>query len=207
VNLRALDPTARPEAREQTRKQMFGGGERVIALMVAQDFKRKGLREAISALPKTKHPRLSLLVVGKEDTTYYRQLAEALGVADRVVFAGHQNSVYEYYAAADFLVLPTRHDPCSLVVLEALAMGVPVISTKQNGATEVMGQGVHGFVLESADDLDGLVRAMDELCNSGLRERMRRACLALRPRLAYDAHVGALEAIYQKAMERRKVAR
>jgi UDP-glucose:(heptosyl)LPS alpha-1,3-glucosyltransferase len=208
VNLKTLDPTRHPEKGQQVRKQMFGGsGDRVVALLVAQDFKRKGLREAIAALARTKYPRLSLLVVGKEDTTYYRQFAEALGVADRVVFAGPQSSVYDFYAASDFLVLPTHHDPCSLVVLEALAMVVPVISTKQNGATEAMTDGVHGFVINSADDQDALVHAMDELCNSGLRERMRRACLALRPKLSYDTHIATLEGVYQKAMERRKQAR
>jgi UDP-glucose:(heptosyl)LPS alpha-1,3-glucosyltransferase len=193
VDLRKLDPSA-----NQPRPLPPFRGDAVVALMVAQDFERKGLREAITALGRAKEPRLALVVVGKPEPAPYRQLARTFGVADRVHFAGQQTRVVDYYAAADFFVLPTRHDPCSLVVLEALAMGLPVISTKQNGATEIMAHGVHGYVLESADDIEGLTRAMRDLCDPATRQRMREACLRLRTRLAYETHLTTLESIYER---------
>lgn len=176
----------------------------VVGLMVAQDFERKGLREAIVALSRVKEGSVRLRVVGKPDPTAYVELARSLGVGESVDFAGPQRDVFEFYADADFFVLPTRHDPCSLVVLEALAMGVPVISTKQNGACEIMTEGVHGFVLESADDALGLERAMRAMCDHEARGRMREACLALRPRLAYDAHLDTLIGIYDGVARNRK---
>ena len=115
--------------------------------MIAQDFARKGLREAIAALAVTQDPKLVLLAVGKQDPSSYRKLAAERGVSDRVIFAGSTTDPFAFYRAADFFVLPTRHDPCSLVVLEAIAMGVPVISTVFNGACEIMSDGKHGFVL------------------------------------------------------------
>jgi UDP-glucose:(heptosyl)LPS alpha-1,3-glucosyltransferase len=123
-------------------------------------------------------------------------MARELKLANQVVFAGATTDPYAFYAAADFFVLPTRHDPCSLVVLEALAMGLPVVSTKQNGACEIMTPGEHGFVLESADDRDALVAAMRALCDQAVRARMRENCLALRPKLAYGAHLEALLKVY-----------
>jgi UDP-glucose:(heptosyl)LPS alpha-1,3-glucosyltransferase len=163
--------------------------------MIAQDFARKGLEPALRALARVAE-RPVLLVVGKEDPLAYRRLADELGVAGDVVFAGPTLDPYAFYAASDFFILPTRHDPCSLVVLEALAMGLPVISTKQNGACEIMTTGEHGYVLDSADDAEGLVAAVSSLCDGATRGVMREKCLALRPVLAYAAHLETLLAIY-----------
>jgi UDP-glucose:(heptosyl)LPS alpha-1,3-glucosyltransferase len=117
-----------------------------------------------------------------------------------VRFAGGTEDVYSFYQAADFFVLPTRHDPCSLVVLESLAMGVPVISTRQNGACEIMTEGVHGFVLPGAEDGAGLARAMEAMCDDAVRGRMREACLALRPRLAQERHLDVLVEVYESVV-------
>jgi UDP-glucose:(heptosyl)LPS alpha-1,3-glucosyltransferase len=196
VDLAKFDPAARPGAAAETREHFGLVDDRIVALMVAQDFARKGLREAIAGLAGTADKRLMLLVVGKPDPRAYRQIARDMNVEDRVIFAGPTTDPCAFYAAADFFVLPTRHDPCSLVVLESLAMGLPVISTRQNGACEIMTPGEHGFVLDDADDAAGLVAAMRALCDPTRRSRLRANCLALRPRLAYDAHIDALLRIY-----------
>jgi glycosyltransferase involved in cell wall biosynthesis len=122
-----------------------------------------------------------------------------LGVASRVHFAGRTDDPYAFYRAADFFVLPTRHDPCSLVVLESLVMGVPVISTVFNGACEIMTNGIHGFVLENPSEVAPLARAMDEMADDARRRGMSEACLALRTPLSFDVHLNRLEAIYQAA--------
>jgi UDP-glucose:(heptosyl)LPS alpha-1,3-glucosyltransferase len=130
-------------------------------------------------------------------------LAKQLGVADRVVFHPPTNRPEDFYREADFFVLPTKHDPCSLVVLEALAMGLPVISTVFNGATEVMTDGVHGLILQDPADVDAIGRAMTTLCDDTRRREMTEACKTLRPQLAYEHHVDELMAIYERAMARR----
>lgn len=180
----------------------------VNGLIIAQDFARKGLREAIQALARAGDPRLRLLVVGKEESAGYARLARELGVGDRVVFHPPTASPEEFYRQADFFVLPTRHDPCSLVVLEALAMGLPVISTVYNGACEVMSDGTHGFVLQDPADVATLADAMRTLCDDDHRREMSQACLALRPTLAYERHLDELMRIYQRvAAVRREQAR
>lgn len=197
VDLTKYDPRARPGAGDAIRQKYHLAKDDIVALMVAQDFGRKGLSETIMALGQIHQPNLNLLVAGKDNIEPFKRNAIRNGVDARVKFAGGTNDVHSFYAAADFFVLPTRHDPCSLVVLEALAMGVPIISTKQNGACEIMTPGVHGFVLPSADDASGLTHAMKELCNPALREQMKQACLTLRPRLAQEAHLDALCPIYE----------
>ena len=117
----------------------------------------------------------------------------------RVFFAGPTTDPYVFYRAADFFVLPTRHDPCSLVVLESLAMGLPVISSIFNGACEIMTDGVHGFVLQDPRNVQALAACYQRLTDLLFRNSMSDACLKVRPRLSYVHHLHALLNIYQAA--------
>ena len=197
VDLKKFDPDARPEARDAVRGRLRIAEDDVMALMIAQDFARKGLATAIEAVARCADPRLKLVVVGRDDPSSYRRQAEAAGVASQVIFAGSTDDPYSFYRAADFFVLPTRHDPCSLVVLEALAMGLPVISTRFNGACEIMESGKHGFVLENPSDSNALAAAMKLVSGAKPRSEMGQACRELRDRLSYDFHVDQLLKIYR----------
>jgi len=203
VDLKKFDPSSRPEARDSTRARLGIGEDQTAALMIAQDFVRKGLREAILALSAVKDPKLVLVVVGRGNVSPYRKLARDHGVANRVIFNGPTDDPYSFYRAADFFVLPTRHDPCSLVVLESLAMGLPVISTIFNGACEIMEGGREGFVLPNPADVDALAKAMQTLLNLQRRSEMAKACLKLRPRLSFETHVDDLLAIYNATVRGR----
>jgi UDP-glucose:(heptosyl)LPS alpha-1,3-glucosyltransferase len=195
--LERFNPAQRPEPRAELRQRLGLADEHVAALMIAQDFERKGLRDAIAALARVPGARLKLVVVGKQDPAAYRRFAEQQGVADRVIFAGRTDDPVAFYCAADFFVLPTRHDPCSLATLEALAMGLPVVSTAFNGACEIMTEGKHGFVLPDPADVDALADALRRLLNDMDRQAMAVACLSLRPQLAYERHVDAVIRIYE----------
>lgn len=197
VDLAKFDPAARPDAGAEVRKRLGIAADRIVALIIAQDFARKGLSPAIAALVGS-DPRLMLLVVGQEKPSRYVRIATAQGVIDRVMFAGPTPDPYGFYKAADFFVLPTSHDPCSLVVLEALAMGVPVISTVFNGACDIMTSGVQGIVLNRADDLPALKAAYQQLCDEATRQRMREACPQLRPELSQEHHLAELKRIYSR---------
>jgi UDP-glucose:(heptosyl)LPS alpha-1,3-glucosyltransferase len=198
TDLHRFDPAVRPGAREEVRRRFNIAPAKVVALMIAQDFHRKGLAEAIAAVGYVKDERLVLLVVGKQDPAPYKRMAQRAGAANSVIFAGKTDDPYAFYRAADFFVLPTRHDPCSLVVLEALAMGVPVVSTAFNGACEIMTNGHHGFVLPDPADVAALAEAMRKLLDGEARRIMSAQCLALRPRLAYEHHLDELMAVYSR---------
>jgi UDP-glucose:(heptosyl)LPS alpha-1,3-glucosyltransferase len=181
-------------ARAQVLESLRLRPDSIIALIVANDWARKGVTEAMRAMPLVGDPRLALIVVGSGDTTFYSR--EAIKFHANVIFAGKVKDTKPFYEAADFFIMPTKHDPCSLVALEALAMGVPVISTKCNGATEVMTDGVHGYVLDNPRDLPGIVEAMKKMLDADRRAAMAQACLELRPRLSFEHHLDRLEAIY-----------
>jgi UDP-glucose:(heptosyl)LPS alpha-1,3-glucosyltransferase len=199
-----FDPEARPDAGVEVRRRFGIGPDKVVALVVAQDFRRKGVAPAIEALARLNDPRLVLLVVGKPDPRAYQQLAAKAGVSDRVIFAGPTPDTYASYRAGDFFVLPTHHDPCSLVVLEAVAMGLPTITTTLNGAHEIMTEGTHGHVLTDPADAAALAEAMHKMLDPGKRREMSRACLALRPHLSYKRHLEQLEGLYEQTVNSRR---
>ena len=112
-----------------------------------------------------------------------RKIAAAWKVTDRVIFAGQAEDVFAYYRAADFFVLPTKHDPCSLALLEALGMGLPVISTRTNGATEVMQEAIDGYILADATRIDELAEMMRSLCDTRRRQTMSDAVMSHRSQI------------------------
>jgi UDP-glucose:(heptosyl)LPS alpha-1,3-glucosyltransferase len=108
------------------------------ALFVGSGFARKGLAVALEALARLDDRASRLLVVGRGDTGRYRALAAARGVAERVAWLGARPDVQRWYAAADALVLPTLYEPFGNVHLEALASGLPVVTSTHAGGAEVV---------------------------------------------------------------------
>lgn len=204
IELRTFDPKRRPDAGVEVRANLAIPHDAVVALIVAQDFHRKGLDTAIQSLARVADARLRLVVVGRDFAAPYEKLANKLGAEKRVTFAGPAKDPYAFYRAADFFVLPTRHDPCSLVALEALAMGLPVITSAANGAGELLTHGLDGMIVPDPNDVPRLTEAMKAMLDDRRRANMSQAALMLRPRLSYDAHVTELLNIYQKAVDRKR---
>ncbi len=140
--------------------------EKVI-LFAANDFKRKGLAyliEALSILSK-RGATPSLMVVGKGNLFPYRQMASRFGVEEKVSFTGPVTDIEKYYGAADIFVLPTLYDPFSNACLEAFGSGLPVITTAQNGFSELIEDGVNGFVIKEATSTAILADRIETLLN------------------------------------------
>jgi UDP-glucose:(heptosyl)LPS alpha-1,3-glucosyltransferase len=165
-------------ARDAFRRRHGLGPDDVAVLFVARNYVLKGLQPLLDAFAKIgRQPNRSRLIVcGSRRDSRFRRQARRLGVADRVLFLGFVDDVRECFAGCDVFAFPTFYDPCSLVVLEAMNAGLPVVTTRQNGAGELLIEGVDGFVIASpwaqpqlADRLGRLV------CNAELRRRMGEA--------------------------------
>jgi len=144
----------------------------LVGLLLAHQPVLKGAETAIRALADPRVLALArafaLLVVGGRLPPRLRRLARRLGVADRLRTHAALEDPRPLYAAVDLLVHPTFHDPCSLVCLEALAMGLPVITTPQNGVHEIMGRR-GGIVIEAPDDVEALATAIAVLAEDEMR--------------------------------------
>ena len=127
-----------------------------MVLFVGSGFERKGLTYLLQAFGSLTDKTSHLWVVGKGHIASYRRAAERLGVADRVKFWGPVTETAPFYQAATVLALPTLYDPCSNVVLEALACGTPAVTTAANGAAEFITPGENGAIFPQPDDIAGL---------------------------------------------------
>lgn len=119
-----------------------------VLLLVGGDWPRKGLTLLIEALALTSLPVIKLLVVGRGDIKLYMRVARRHGVADRVIFSGLQKDVASYYAAGDLFVYPSYYEAFSLVVLEAMASGLPVLAARINGTEDLIQDGWNGFFIK-----------------------------------------------------------
>lgn len=125
----------------------------VELLFVGQDFKRKGLGPLINALARVKKAGFvcRLNVIGRERPGAWQRLAANLGVADQICFKAPTRAIEAAYRNADFFVFPTLYDPFANVCLEALACGCPVLTTTTNGASEIISEGIDGYVIDGKE--------------------------------------------------------
>jgi UDP-glucose:(heptosyl)LPS alpha-1,3-glucosyltransferase len=123
-----------------------------VLLFVGSGFERKGLKTFIDAIGLLREEDIKALIVGKGDTDRYKTLAERHRVSDKVIFLGTQKEIEKFYAVSDLFVLPTLYDPFSNATLEAMASGIPVITTRNNGVAELIENGHEGFVMDDLFD-------------------------------------------------------
>ncbi len=166
-------------------RQKLGVSETAtVFLLVGSGYARKGVAEATMALARL--PGDSYLwVVGRDKSArLYRRLAQKLGVAHRVLILGAQDDPKPFYGAADAFVLPTVYDPCPNAALEAMACGLPIVTSTKCGAAELVTEHDAGLVCR-ARDVDALARHMLTLTDAEARRlpgaRARAAVLPLTP--------------------------
>jgi len=129
----------------------YGGDDRVV-IFVANELERKGFGPLLRALAHLQDPRLRLLAVGRLDPQRYAAEIGRLGMADRVQFTGPSGDVASFYAAADVFALPTQYEAWGLVIVEALACGLPVVTSRLAGAAITVREGEAGFLLDDPND-------------------------------------------------------
>ena len=164
--------------REATRRQMGLEPGDFVLLFVGSGWERKGLGFLLKLMQRWhgQKGKVKLLVVGKG-----RHHGR---VPDNVIFAGPMARVEDAYAAADLLTFLPIYEPSSNVVAEALASGLPVITSRFNGAAELIEPGLNGDVLDDPADTDALARAVLEW----MQKPGARPVLCLRP-LDLDTNV------------------
>lgn len=108
-------------------------------LFIGNGYLRKGLVQLLHALAQVKQRQFQLSVIGKDNQTKrFEALAFRLGLGKRVRFFGHRSDIRTFYQIADVLTIPSFYDPFANVTVEALAMGLYVLSSKQNGGSEIL---------------------------------------------------------------------
>jgi len=204
VNTAVLEGAERAERRAAMRRKLDLADDRPAYLFSAYNPKLKGafaLLEAWATLSRT-HEGAVLMMTGRVTRRLHRR-AERLGVVGSIRWIGATQRMADYYCAADVLVHPTYYDPSSRVVIEALRHGVPAITTRFNGAADLLlgpGNMWRGRVVAQPGEVDALADAMAELADPDARAACRRAMTGIEDELDFDRYVDQIEALLREAM-------
>jgi UDP-glucose:(heptosyl)LPS alpha-1,3-glucosyltransferase len=162
-----------PGLREKSRAKLKLKENQIALLFAGSGWERKGLLFAIEAMALCKNRKMRLLVAGRGEAGPYKSTRLRFWREDPVQFLGEVADLVTVYAAADIFILPTIYDPFSNACLEALASGLPVITTRSNGFSEIIEDGVHGSVVGNAADLVGLRDAIRFWSDQSRRDAAR----------------------------------
>ena len=196
VDLQRFHVELRQLWRSATRRTLGIGEEEIVLLFVSNNFHRKGLRVVFRSLKRVlqQHPKVRLLVVGAGRIQLYKILAKRLGIHERVTFTGSTGTIERYYAAADIFVLPTHYDPFAAVCLEAMASGLPVVTTRMNGAGELIHEGKSGFLLACQRSEEELADRIRQLLDPRKRAEMGSLAAERARAFTLDRHVDEMVA-------------
>ena len=131
-----------------------------ILLYVGSGFKRKGVEEFLEIIAKLKNQSIKAFIIGKEkNLEYYQQLSKDLKIDKTVIFTGPRADVDDFYTISDIFLFPTRYEPFSNVVLEAMSFENAVFTTRQNGAHEIL---TDEYIMTSSKDFS-VAKKIDDL--------------------------------------------
>ncbi len=204
VDLEKFNPSNREKFRARIRKEYGIGMNEIVFLFVGSGFERKGVKYLIEA-SELLDEHVTIMVVGKGSGEKFQDSIRK----QRVIFCGPQKHIEQYYAAADAFVFPTIYEPFGNVHLEALAAGLPVITTINSGAAEIIENGKSGFVVSEPEDTKAIADAMTELQNQDVRERMSKEARGVAEQFTFERHATEIMQLYSdiikdKAMPQRR---
>jgi glycosyltransferase involved in cell wall biosynthesis len=196
VNLQEFSPGS-------TNRSRLRLPEGVTLAFFAGDIRspRKNLDTILHALVQV--PELHLAVAGSTERSPYPLLAIELGLGERVHFLGYRRDVSEIMKAADLFVFPSRYEPFGMVVSEAMAAGLPVITTDASGVAAIVTPEC-GIVLADSEDTQALAGALTRLssdCN--LRSQMGRAARAIAEQHSWSSKAQSYVDLFEELIAKR----
>ncbi len=196
VDIERFHPGNRALYREEVRnKYALNDGDFVI-LFVGSGFERKGVKYLLSAVELIKEP-LTVLIVGRGPESKFAKFVKK----QRVIFCGPQGDIHKYYAASDIFVFPTSYEPFGNVHLEALASGLPVITTRLSGASEIIRDNVQGFVVDRPEDIRNIAEGIRLLMNGDERRRMSLEARRLSEQFSFEGYIAKMLELYDSIKE------
>jgi UDP-glucose:(heptosyl)LPS alpha-1,3-glucosyltransferase len=190
-------PDNRDRFRASVRAELGIVDSRFLALYIG-DLK-KGAEAAIRAIGRT--PGVTLLLLSGSNTGPYRALAQAEKVADRVLFHPHTKRVEAFFAAVDAFVFPTVYDSYGLVIAEAMAAGLPVITSRTAGAAELITHERDGLITDRPWDIEAIAGYLARLRDDpGLRQRLGEAARIRIEPFTWDRTAAQTLSVYSNVM-------
>ena len=200
VDTALFSPSARLARRELARGHRQFRREDFVLLLIGNDLSNKGLPAVLEAMRVLPEIPARLIIVGNDPASESRESAQRLGILDRCLWEPATADILDAYAAADVYVSPSREDSFGMPVAEAMACGLPVITSVFAGVASLLHDGVDSFVLHDPHDsktLAKLVRTLYE--QPELRSRMGQAATNVSQGWTWDRNASAVLQLLQKA--------
>jgi UDP-glucose:(heptosyl)LPS alpha-1,3-glucosyltransferase len=203
VDATRFSPDLRGHCRDERRRALEIGAEDLLVLFMGSGFARKGLGPLLAAMAQLcdRSPSARLAVVGGGPAQHWRRQAVRLGLGDRLRFVGCVGDPESYYAAADVFALPTFFDPFANATLEAMASGLPVITSRRNGVSEILRPGEDGLVVDRPDDVAGLAEALTSLLDPARRKAMGEQARQTALRFSWERPLEQTLAVYRDVLK------
>ncbi len=212
VDTEKFSPDNKVKYRNEIRLRHGLSDNDFVVLFVGSGFERKGVRYLIEAVESMPVP-VTVMIVGKGK---FNKISPNLSLSkggilplckrgnkrdfqfkQNIIFCGPQKDIHRYYAASDIFAFPTIYEPFGNVHLEALASGLPVITTRHSGASEIIEDGREGFVIDEPEDIEGLAERIRLLMDSERRKRMGIEARRLAERFSIEANIRETMRLYQ----------
>jgi UDP-glucose:(heptosyl)LPS alpha-1,3-glucosyltransferase len=201
----AFNPERCFSLRVASRAALGLGADRCAILLVGNDWRKKGLFTLIDALERLKDRRTILLVAGKDDEYPYQKRLRERGLEGKVRFVPSRPDVNWYYAAADIYVGPSLEDTFAQPPAEAMACGLPVVTTVTNGTAEIITDGVDGLLVQNPNDADELANKIRLLLDDPeLRRRMGDAAAQTAKKYTWDRNGDEIRGIFAGVLARKR---
>lgn len=159
----------RRQERDAVRQRFGFKPDDKVLIFVANELERKGFFPLLNAIAALQNPTLHLLAVGRLDVAACANEIARLGLGERVHFTGASSDVAAFYAASDIFVLPTQYEPWGLVITEAMACGLPVLTSRLAGAAISVREGENGHLLKNPRDVEE-IRAKLQMLVEGVQQ-------------------------------------
>jgi UDP-glucose:(heptosyl)LPS alpha-1,3-glucosyltransferase len=196
VDLERFHPENRKRYREEIRARYAIDKDAFVVLFVGSGFERKGLEFLLKAVECISGP-VTVLVVGRGSPEKFQSFIKG----NTVVFCGTRRDIDKYYAAADVFLFPTMYEPFGNVHLEAMASGLPVVTTKQSGASEIIADGKQGFVVEKPEDVREMAEKVTRLMKKDLRLKMGEEARKCAELFSFDRHIQETLQLYDTVLQ------
>jgi UDP-glucose:(heptosyl)LPS alpha-1,3-glucosyltransferase len=203
VDVQKFDPRPWTAHRDRTRAELGLSRDALVLVLAGSGFERKGVDTALRAMAASGIDSHFLILGRDKNAGRYARRAQALGLGRRAHFLGAKDDVRPYLAAADIFIMPSIYEPFGNANMEAMAMGLPVITSTKSGAAELVRAASAGRVCDALD-IDALALAIRELADSRIRTAAGRAAREVAERHSLDHMVGQLAALYGRILASRR---
>jgi UDP-glucose:(heptosyl)LPS alpha-1,3-glucosyltransferase len=183
-----------------------------VIIFVSMNFDIKGLDPLMAGLGRMKqlHPdqRFTLLIVGRDNQKKYERLALQVGIAGQTVFTGliPREELDGIYQASDVYAMLSKFDTFGMVVLEAMAKGLPVVVSGNVGAKDLIEEGVNGFVIDNPNDADHVAEVLHNIIREDVKRLMGNAALETSRHYTWEKTAKKVKEVYLKILEKKRRA-